>query len=245
MRWQDEGIIIASRKHGEKGVVLSLLTREHGRHKGYLNVSSKISASLQMGTLVQASWNARLPEHLGTWSLEPLPGPMAYILRDPLKLAALTSSCSLLENLLAEREPHLGLFGALQALLPTFKEHQWMRAYCDFEQTLLREGGVHLQFDVCALTGRTEGLAYVSPRTGRAVTAEAGDPYKEKLLPLPAFLADERERPVSLEDFRQALALFDYFLERYLLSVHHVPMPLPRERLKELVLRHLEIERAV
>lgn len=244
MHWQDEGIIIASQRHGEKGAVLSLLTREHGRHKGYINVSSKVSASLQIGTLVQASWHARLSEHLGTWSLEPLFSPVAYILRDPLKLGALTSSCSLLESLLAEREPHPRLFDVLQALVAAFKEHQWIRRYCAFEQTLLREGGVYLRFDHCALTGRREDLAYVSPRTGRAVTVEAGEPYKKKLLPLPAFLAHEEEKPVSPEDFKQALELFDYFFDRYLLSVHHIPMPLPRERLKELVSCYLKIKKA-
>ncbi len=244
MRWQDEGIVIAAHKHGERGAILTLLTRDHGRHKGYCTLSPKTSSSFQVGTHVQAFWTARLPEHLGTWSMEVLLSPMAHVLGDSLKLGALTSACGLLEALLAEREPHEALFESLVTLIKMFQAPCWKRAYCAFEETLLREGGVRLQFDACTLTGARENLKYVSPRTGRAVTAEAGEPYKDKLLPLPFFLKQGQEKEISLSDFKEALDLYNYFFERYLLSVHHLAMPLSRERLKELIARRLRISKA-
>lgn len=244
MRWQDEGIIIASHKHGERGAVLTLLTRDHGRHKGYCTLSPKTSSSFQAGTCVQASWAARLPEHLGTWSMEVLSSPMAYVLGDALKLGALTSACALLEALLAEREPHEVLFERLVILIKAFQTPFWKRAYCAFEETLLREGGVRLQLDTCALTGSRENLRYVSPRTGRAVTAEAGESYKDKLLSLPSFLREGQGREISLPDFKEALDLYDFFFERYLLSVHHLAMPPARERLQELIARGLRTLKA-
>ena len=230
MEWSDQGIVLSTRPHGETSAVATLLTREHGRHAGMVmgGRSSRQRGSLEPGTLVAARWRGRLPEHLGNFSLETAHGYAAAFLDDPLRLAALTAACALVEAAIPEHEPHGALFDGLLALFGLLGGDAWAEAYVRWEVGLLGELGFGLDLDRCAVTGTNDYLAYVSPRTGRAVSAAVGEPYRDRLLPLPGFLiglGDGGPRAVE-----EGLRLTGHFLERHVLSG---PVPPARERLRE------------
>lgn len=234
MWWQDEGIVLTLRPHGERQACASLLTKEHGRHVGMLTLSTKNKTQFQPGVSVQAKWQARLEEHMGTYTLEAKSSPLAYVLQKPLALKAMQSAISLLEILLPERTPHEDVYEAFQHLIHAFKEGPcaWMYAYAFFEKTLLYTGGITMDLQRCAATGTTHNLYYLSPKTARAVSREAGDPYAHLLLKLPLFLTFEpscvTEEHMTL--FYESLTVMTTLLERFLLHVHHVKMPESRHR---------------
>jgi DNA repair protein RecO (recombination protein O) len=184
MQWRDDGIVLAVRKHGETGAVVSLLTRAHGRHAGLVRggAGRRQRGVLQAGNEVHAEWRARLAEHLGSYTVELTRARAAELLALPAPLAGLSAACAVLEATLPEREPHAPLYDALAVLLDALAASEaWPAVYVRFELGLLQELGFGLDLQACAMTGATEGLAYVSPRSGRAVTAEAAAPWKEKL----------------------------------------------------------------
>ena len=230
MEWSDQGIVLSARPHGEGSAVATLLTREHGRHAGLVmgGRSTRQRGALEPGTLVAARWRARLADHLGTYALEPVHGYAAAFLDDPPKLAALASACALVETALPEHEPHAALFDGLLALFGLLDTTAWAESYVRWEIGLLAELGFGLDLDRCAVTGANDYLAYVSPRTGRAVSASVGEPYRDKLLRLPGFL-------IGLggggpQEVREGLRLTGHFLERHVLNG---PLPPARARLSE------------
>ncbi|MEQ8321625.1 MAG: DNA repair protein RecO [Rhodospirillales bacterium] len=232
MDWQDDGIILSVRKHGESSAIVNVLTRAHGRHAGLVRGGSgkRLSGILQPGNKVQARWHARLAEHLGTYTVEPMRAYAANALSDAKRLAALTSACALIEAALPEREPHPAILGALEVLLTSLDDDSvWPVIYVKWEIGLLSELGFGLDLDHCAATGSMDDLTYVSPRTGRAVSTAAAAPYKERLLPLPAFLLDS-----SVEaDIATGLKLTGYFLENHVFQHRDTEMPPARRRLAE------------
>lgn len=230
MDWTDRGVVLSARPHGEAAAVAVLLTRDHGRHGGLVQGgrSSRQRGNLEPGTLVAARWRGRLAEHLGTYTLEPMHGYAAALLDDPLRLAALTAACALVEAALPEREPHPAVFDGLVALLDVLEGAAWPEAYVRWEIGLLAELGFGLDLDRCALTGSNDYLAYVSPRTGRAVSASAGEPYRDRLLPLPGFLVGRGGG--GRDETLAGLRLTGHFLERHLLNG---PLPPARMRLVE------------
>ena len=227
MDWTDEGIVLSTRAHGETGLIAMLLTREHGRHAG-LARGQKLRAALQPGTQVQARWRARLADHLGSYALEPTGATAALLIDDPLRLAALSSACAVLEVALPEREAHPPVFDGMLALLATLTGDHWDAAYVQWEIGLLGALGFGLDLERCAASGRNDELAYVSPRSGRAVSLSAGEPYRERLLPLPGFLLGHGSAdPAAVS---QGLALTGHFLERSLFGQAHRPVPPARQR---------------
>jgi DNA repair protein RecO (recombination protein O) len=231
MDWTDEGILLSLRPHGETSAIASLLTREHGRHAGLVRggAGKAARAALQAGNRLQVTWKARLADHLGafTWELD---GSFGSVwLHDPLRLAALSSACALAEVCLPEREPHEAVYDGLTEVIFALKGEDWPSLYVRWELGLLGELGYGLDLSCCAASGVTEGLRYVSPRSGRAVSQAAGAAYHDKLLPLPAFLLDE-----TLGD-RQAviagLGLTAYFIERHVLAPQGKGLPAARSRL--------------
>ena len=187
MDWSDDGIVLAARRHGESSAVVQLLTRGQGRHAGLARggAGSRGRGIYQPGNLVAARWRARLPEHLGSYTCELAHSYAAALLDDPLRLAALASACAVAEAALPERHPYPKLYGAFIALLDGLDgEPQWAAVYARWELGLLDELGFGLDLSRCASTGVTENLSYVSPKSGRAVSREAGAPYRDKLLPL-------------------------------------------------------------
>ncbi|HYH18809.1 MAG TPA: DNA repair protein RecO [Azospirillum sp.] len=231
MEWTDQGIVLSTRPHGDAAALAVLLTREHGRHAGLVHGgrSSRQRGNLEPGTLVSARWRARLNEHLGTLTVEPVRGYAAGLLDDPLRLAALTAACALVEAALPEREPHPALFDGMKALLEVLDEAPaWPEAYVRWEVGLLGELGFGLDLDRCAVTGSNDYLAFVSPRTGRAVSAVVGEPFRDRLLPLPGFLIGRGLGGPG--EVTEGLRLTAFFLERHLLNA---PLPPARVRLAE------------
>jgi DNA repair protein RecO (recombination protein O) len=237
MDWRDEGILLSMRPHGETSAIIEVLTPRHGRHAGVVRggASRKQAATLQPGTGLALAWRARLDDHIGTFTVEPLRS-RAHLLSDRLALAGLLSVCALLRVALPEREPHPGLWPVTLALFDALGGPDWTQTYLRWELTLLDELGFGLDLSACAVTGATEGLAFVSPKTGRAVTKAGAGNWSDRLLPLPAGLTGAVA--LSPEDVRQGLHLTGHFLDRGLRPVlHEKPLPEARSRLIDLLSR--------
>lgn len=237
-RWEDQGIVLSVRGHGENGAIVSLLTEHNGRHAGYVRgaKSSKMRGTIEPGNLVDAHWNARVSDSLGSYDLEAVKSYGPLYMGDALKLAALQSACALCDVALPEREGHAGLFHGLIALLDNLDQEIWAAAYVVWEIAFLRELGFSLDFSKCAGGGETQRLAYISPKTGRAVSYEAGEPYKDKLLELPSFLKPNGG-PVDDEDIVLGLKMTGYFLEHWAFTHHTKGVPEARLRLFERVMQ--------
>ncbi len=231
MEWSDDGIVLVARRHGETSAILSLLTLGHGRHAGLVRggASKRWRGVLQPGNEITATWRARLEEHLGAYTLEPVRSH-AVLYDKPGPLAALTSACALVEMALPERAPHGGLFESLRALLGLLDEALWAESYVRWELTLLADLGFGLDLGACAATGVNDGLAYVSPKSGRAVSLSAGEPWRDKLLALPEFLAPGGGDP-DAGQIAEGLALTGWFLEAHVFGPHDMTTPDSRERL--------------
>lgn len=219
MNWSDEGIVLSARKHGESAAIVTLLTRENGRHSGLVHGGSGTRARgiYQTGNLVSVDWRARLSEHLGTFTCELLRPHAAGLLNERLPLMALISASALIERLLPEREPHPETFDRFHAQVESLGDGPgWIARYVRWELDLLADLGYGLDLTACAATGTTEDLVYVSPRTGCAVSQGAGNPYRDKLLKLPNFLAGSASS-VSLPhspEVLDGLRLTGHFLAR-------------------------------
>ncbi len=215
MEWTDEAVVLSARAQGETSVLAVLLTRERGRHAGLVRGGRSLRrrGSLEPGTVVRARWRARLPEHLGTLTLEPIHSMGAALFERPARLAALVSACSLLEAGLAEHEPHPGLYQGVVALFAALEEPMWAEAYIRWEVGLLAELGFGLDLTACAVTGEIGDLSHVSPRTGRAVSRAAAAPWADRLLVLPGFLQGQGGGSAEVV---AGLALTGHFLERFL-----------------------------
>jgi len=199
--------------------VVSLLTKEQGRHAGYVRgvKASKMRGVLEPGTLVSVEWKARVADNLGSFSLEQENHLAVSLMDDPLKLGALLSACGLCDAALPERETSPGMFHGLFALLGILdseEENIWGAAYVMWELALLKELGFGIELSKCAGGGDPETLAYVSPKSGRAVSLEAGEPYKERLLLLPSFLSPQKGE-ASAKEILKGLQMTGYFLKHW------------------------------
>jgi DNA repair protein RecO (recombination protein O) len=239
MQWSDEGIVLGARRHGEGHAVLELMTRAHGRHLGlvYGGGGRRMRPILQPGNRVAAVWRARLDEHLGTYSVEGLELPAASFL--PLSHAVYgVTHLGALCRLLPERDPHPLIHAALAEVLWHLLDPQ--QAGPDvvrFELHLLSELGFGLDLERCAATGAASDLAYVSPKTGRAVSREAGEPWHDKLLRLPAFLiAHETNFAAKPADLADGFALTAFFLLRHLFEPRRLALPEARSSFVSAVL---------
>jgi DNA repair protein RecO (recombination protein O) len=237
MDWRDEGILLSMRPHGETSAIIEVLTAGHGRHMGVVRggASRKMAAMLQPGTSLTLEWRARLDDHIGSFSVEPLKS-RAHLLADRLALAGLLSVCALLHEALPEREPHLALWWRTLRLMDRLGIEGWTADYVRWELCLLEEIGFGLDLSACAVTGATEGLVYVSPKTGRAVTAQGAGDWADRLLPLPEGLGGEE--PLTQAAVVTGLRLTGFFLDRELRPVlHDRPLPEARSRLVDLLAR--------
>ena len=242
MDWSDRGIVLSAKKHGETSLIVQLLTEQHGRHAGLVRggTSSRARGLYQPGNLLAAHWRARLSEHLGNYTCEMVTSSAATLLDNGGKLAALSSAAALAEAALPEREPHEDVFQSFTALIAALAaagkpDSDWTAAYVRFELGLLASLGFGLDLERCAATGSNDNLAFVSPKTGRAVSLSAGEAWRDKLLALPRFLlADTKPAP---GDVGQGLALTGYFLERHVFAPHNKGLPAARVRLGERLAR--------
>ncbi len=234
MDWVDEGIVLGARKHGESSAIVQLFTRAYGRHAGLVRggAGSRARGVYQPGNRVSARWRARLAEHLGAFTCELTHSHAAALLDDPLRLAGLTSACAVAEAVLPERHPYPKLYDAFLALLDALAdEPAWAAVYVRWELGLLGELGFGLDLSRCAATGATEELVYVSPKSGRAVSRAAGEVYRDRLLPLPAFLIGNGEAPPG--EVAAGLRLTGHFLDRHVFAPHERALPPARDRFVE------------
>jgi DNA repair protein RecO (recombination protein O) len=232
--WTDEGVVLASRPHGESAAIVVLLTREHGRHAGLVRgaTSARLRGVLQPGNRVEATWSARLSEHLGSFRIELKESHASELFDDALKLAGLAAALAVAERSVPEREAHPEIYGGLLALIGAMETaalgEAWVAAYVGWEVGLLAELGFGLDLSQCAVTGNNDELAYVSPRSGRAVSLSAGEPYRVKLLTLPGFLVGRGGG--EQEDLEAGMALTGFFLERHVFGAQGEPLPMARGR---------------
>lgn len=231
MDWREDGIVLGARRHGETSAIVDLFTRHHGRHAGLVRAgrSRRLRPVLQPGNIVDAHWRARLEDQLGTFNLEPRQFHAATVMDDPKMLAALTTLTGLC-SFLAERDPHPTLFDGAVLVLDNLTDNDiWPPLLVRWEAGLLDELGFGLDLSRCAATGVEDDLVYVSPKTGRAVSRDAGSPYREKLLRLPPFLLGSRS--ISPMDIEDGFKLTGFFLHRHLAEARGKALPQGRERL--------------
>lgn len=238
MEWSDDAIIIGVKAHGETSLIAEVMTRAHGRHLGLVRGgrSRTKAASLQPGNLVRARWYARLEEHLGQFTIDPIDLRAGHIMETGFGVAGL-KSLSAVTRLLPERDPHEALYEGLRVALdylaadPDAENHRAGftsdHLSCEdrslivaalvvrFELAILDALGFGLDLARCAATGASDDLSYVSPKSARAVCRTAGQPYQHKLLPLPAFLQGERGAPPNAGDILAGFRLTHYFLDRH------------------------------
>jgi DNA repair protein RecO (recombination protein O) len=219
MQWTDEGIVIGVKRHGEANAILELMTREHGRHLGLVRggFGSRMKPILQPGNTLNANWRARLDEHLGSYAVEAVNLRAASFFGAPHAVYGIGHLAALM-RLLPERDPHSGLYAEFEKLLGHLDDASLAAPLVvRFELQLLAELGFGLDLEQCASTGARSELIYVSPKSGRAVSREAGEPWADKMLRLPAFLRDSAAEPGG-NDIADGFALTGFFLERHVLE---------------------------
>jgi DNA repair protein RecO (recombination protein O) len=239
MRWADDGIFLSGRPHGETSVIANIFTRANGRTHGLVKGgrSRRIRPILQTGNGLRVEWRARLEDQLGVYTVELADPAAARVLDDKLALAGVNAVVALLQ-VLPERDPHPKLFDAVNECLAEAGNAAFSASIARFELTLLDELGFGLDLSKCAATGRADSLVYVSPRSGQAVSRDAGEPYRDKLLPLPAFLLESTASgsPAG-RDVAQGLAMTGYFLSTHVFAEAGKAMPKAREDFARLMER--------
>jgi len=245
MEWIDEGTVLGVKRHGETSIVLELMTRAHGRHLGLVRGGSgpRLRGILQPGNEVRATWRARLDEHLGHYLVEAANLRAAGFLDKAHALHGVTHLAALC-RLLAEREPHTAVYDALQAILDRLEEQRAVAPMiARFELDFLAELGFGLDLAACAATGAKDELVFVSPRSGRAVSRAAGEPYRDKLMRLPVFLRQGQENetaPPSPGDLVDAFALTGFFLDRHAFAPRGLSLPEARAHFVTALTRHAQ-----
>jgi DNA repair protein RecO (recombination protein O) len=239
MEFEDDAFVLSARPFGEAGAIVELLTAQRGRWTAHVagGASRRLKPTLQAGARVIVRYRARVAEQLGSAALEPVGQGPAALFDDPLALAGLAAAAAVCAGALPEREPHPGAFLAFEALCAALVATEaWPAVYVRFEAGLLQDLGFALDLSQCAATGAVDDLIYVSPRTGRAVSRAAGEPYKHRLLPLPPFLLSS-QGGLAEGDIRAGLDLAAHFLEAFVFNPLNRPLPPARlwlvDRLKD------------
>lgn len=242
MQWQEEAIVLGVKRHGETSVICEVMTRAHGRHMGMVRGgrSRSMQPVLQPGNLVDVTWRARLDEHLGEFRIEPLTQRAARLMESATALYGLQTMAALL-RLLPERDPHPHLYEALDIILdhldnPADAGELFIR----FELAVLNDLGFGLDLGECAATGQRHDLAFVSPKSGRAVSRAAGAPWAEKMFPLPGFLRSEERQQATRESLTDAFRLTAHFLHRHVYDPRGIPMPSSRDGFMQAALKAFE-----
>ncbi len=239
MEWSDSGMVLSSRRHGETSAIVDVFTANHGRHSGIVRggASRKIKPALQPGNQVALTWRARLEDHLGVYTLEPVKDRAARLMSDRLALAGLGAATAMIRFALPEREPHENLYADTLALVDLMAQGaDWTADYVRWEVAMLEDLGFGLDLTHCAATGSTQDLIYVSPKSGRAVSRKAGADWADRMLPLPPFLF--LAGPVEGPTLGQGLRLTGYFLQHWLgRSLGQDTLPPARGRLLDMLVR--------
>jgi DNA repair protein RecO (recombination protein O) len=227
MEFEDDAFVLSARVHGETGAIVELLTAHHGKWAAHVagGASRRMKPFLQAGAQVNVRYRARISDQLGSATLEPVGEGPSALFDDPLALAGIAAAAAVTAGALPEREPHPGAHMAFAALVSAFAHDAiWPAVFVRFEAGLLADLGFGLDLSKCAATGSTDDLIYVSPKTGRAVSREAGEPYKDRLLALPPFLLAAQSR-LAPGDVGAGLTLTAYFLEAFIFNPMNRPLP--------------------
>ena len=227
MEFEDDAFVLAARAHGETGAIVEMITASHGKWAAHVAgaASRRMKPYLQPGARVTARFRARTPEQLGSAALEPVGEGPASLFDDALALSGLSAAAAIAAGALPEREPHPGAFLGFAAFVAALADaNVWPAVYVRFEAGLLADLGFGLDLSKCAVTGSADNLVYVSPRTGRAVSAEAGADYRDRLLALPPFLLSS-QGGLAAGDVGAGLKLTAHFLERFIFSPINRPLP--------------------
>ncbi|MEE9453426.1 MAG: DNA repair protein RecO [Paracoccaceae bacterium] len=234
MDWRDEGALISVRKHGEGSAIIEVFTANHGRHAGLVRGGGarKMSPILQPGAQLSVEWKARLEDHLGSFTIDPIKSRASYIMEDRATLAAMGAISAMLNLCLPERENHAQLYSRTVDLLDALgTQSNWPARYALWENALLTDLGFGLDFSECAASGATQDLIYVSPNSGRAVSREGGKDYADRLLPLPRFLRMDSPE-MRRDDVISALRTTGHFLENQAMpALGRKALPQARARL--------------
>lgn len=232
MEWTGEALLIGVRRHGEGSVIAEAMVAGRGRCLGLVRGgrSSKLAATLQPGNTVQLTWRARLEDHLGNFTVELLTGRAADLISNRTRLYLSQLVCEYL-RLLPERDPHDRLLSMALGLIDDPPDAVTLAR---FELALLEELGFGLDLDSCAATGVTDDLTHVSPKSGRAVSRAAAEPYKDRLLPLPSFLVARGN--ASPDDLTNAFRLTGHFLNARVWSPRNIEAPATRDPLLSLLI---------
>jgi len=246
MDWRDQGILLSSRRHGESAAIIEVFTRDHGRHAGVVRggASRKIAPILQPGAQLDVSWRARLEDHIGSYTVEPLRS-RAGALADRQALAGLNAVTALLLFTLPDREAHPVLYARSEGLLDLLGDQDlWPLAYLQWELALLEETGYGLDLSTCAVMGHgANDLSYVSPRSGRAVSRAGAGDWVDRLLPLPPCLMGQG--PAPDHEIAEGFRTTGHFLRAHLApALGNKPLPEARERFVEVFARRFGPDRA-
>ncbi|WP_416796036.1 DNA repair protein RecO [Ciceribacter azotifigens] len=241
MQWTDEAIFLGARRHGETSIIAEMMTREHGRHLGLVRGgrSRTMQPMLQPGNRLDVVWRARLDEHLGEYRVEPLTLRAARLMETATAVYGVQALAALL-RLLPERDPHPHLFGMLDIILDHLHEAQAAgELFVRFELAVLNDLGFGLDLAQCAATGTREDLVYVSPKSGRAVCREAGEPWADKMLTLPPFLSAGASSAATSESLADAFRLTGFFLGRHVYEPRGITPGAAREGFLQAALKAL------
>jgi len=227
MEFEDDAFVLSARAHGESGAIVEFLTASHGKYAAHVagGASRRLRPLLLPGARVSLRFRARVSDQLGAATIEPVGEGPSALFDDALALAGLSAAAAVAAGALPEREPHPGAFLAFEALCEALTHPDiWPAVFVRFEAGLLQDLGFGLDLSKCAATGEVDDLIYVSPRTGRAVSRAAGEPYKDRLLKLPPFML-AAQTGLAAGDVRAGLDLTGHFLEAFVFAPFNRPLP--------------------
>jgi DNA repair protein RecO (recombination protein O) len=242
MQWQDHAIIIGIKRHGETSAIAEVMTRDRGRHLGLVRSgrSRSMQPVLQAGNEVEVTWRARLHEHLGEFRVEPVKLRAARLMEAATSVYGVQAMGALL-RLLPERDPHPHLYDALAVILENLQDPADAgELFVRFELAVLNDLGFGLDLTECAATGTREDLAYVSPKSGRAVCRSAGAPWADKMLALPDFLVAGNARAADRQSLAAAFRLTGFFLHRHVYEPRGIEVGAARDGFVQAALKALD-----
>jgi DNA repair protein RecO (recombination protein O) len=234
MKWKDEGVVIATKKYGDKNLILSMFTQNHGKHRGLVRLTNSNNLKFQISNLLHVEWSAKLHENLGFFKCELIESSFHHFFHDSLKSIAIVSFASIVEKVLPESEPYSMLYNNFRYFIDIMKHNNkfWQSHYLNLELLLLTQLGFKLDLSKCTVTEVTENLQFISPKTGRAISKGAGNDYSDKLLPFPQILHDvcnnNLQNSYSSQEFQLGLKVTGYFLNKYLFLQLNMKLPEPR-----------------
>ena len=236
MQFSDEGYIIKTRRHGESGLILTVLTRSNGKISGYVKnaFSTKKNGIYQLGNCISLNAYTRLEENLYSFHVDLLRAEAVNFMTDEAKLSALGALCELCNTCLPEKD-NIGLFyNTIESFFNNILEDNWRTYYSYFEFSLLDYLGIGLDLSKCAVTGSHENLKYISPKSGKAVSATVGAPYADRLFLYPSYILEKKENPKP-QEIGEVLKLTEFFLNKNFFQAHGLKFPENRANLRHIM----------